>query len=163
MGKTKIKSESSTTQIISSKQTHVWTIKNWRQWIGCSENVNRKAVLSSDRIYVPLVLDDKNRITITNTCWQIIAFSQRLTNNYSGQKDTHAFRLIGHNDGIANDFIRRSFNSETLEKQWLLGPAINYKFPTRSLDMASRLNNCVRYHPTKDIIIRVNVNVVTSL
>jgi len=162
MRNTSIKSRSNTTNIIVSKQAHIWKIKNWAQWIGCSENGSTNAVLCSDKFYIPVVMNTGHGLANIITCWQVAAFPKRLPDNCVGRKDTLAFRLIGHNDSILEDLIKGTFKFETLEKRLLFGPKTCYEFPTRSLDVASNVNNCIRYHQKKDLTIRVHVNIVTS-
>ena len=160
------KAQFSNTRMVSSKATHTWKIKDWKQWIKCSEEEVDRAVLYSDRFYVPIMLDHKNGPTIVDTCWQIVASSHKLSNGYAGQKHTLAFRLVNYNDGIMKD-IRGSFNFETIQQRLLWRPEIIYKFPARPIDVGYKMNSLPpepvqqHYHKKNDLIIRVNLNIVS--
>merc|ERR1719361_114687 len=107
-----------------------------------------------------IVFNDKGS-SVVDTCWQIVAFPQKLADSSPGLKNCLAFRLVGHNDSIINENIRGSFNFETMEKTIFGGKATHSKFPSRSINISSKLNNCVRYYPNRNLIIRVNVNLIS--
>ena len=60
---------------------HTWTIRNWKDWINCSED-SKKSTIYSDVFTIPVCNGEATR-------WQILAFAKR---NVKTNKDYLAFR-----------------------------------------------------------------------
>ena len=61
---------------------HTWTIRNWKDWINCSED-SKKSTIYSDVFTIPVCEGE------AATRWQILAFAKR---NVKTNKDYLAFR-----------------------------------------------------------------------
>ena len=137
----------SLTEVTSFRGKHLWMIKNWKSWVGCSE---KPVVIQSDIFSIPIVNDEGNQELTT---WMIKAFPKRYAQE---NKDMLAFRLVC----LSKHVPKGSFHFETVTPSILGGHSPTNKFKPLPLDAAYHWMTFIRYHPGKDLIMKVKINIV---
>ena len=143
--------EGSETNLKTFKGKHSWSIKGWKNWMSCSENLE-KTTLYSDTFTVPVDYGDQDNI---QTKWQIKAF---LKHDPQQKKEYLAFRLVSLNEVTP----RGTFHFES--KCWgiLCGVTTHTRFAALPLDAANKWATCIRMHPSEDLIMCVKIKIVVA-
>ena len=128
---------------------HLWMIKNWKSWVGCSE---KPVIIHSEVFTIPIV-DEEGQEKLTH--WQIKAFPKRYAQE---NKDMLAFRLVC----LSKHVPKGSFHFETVTPSALGGHTSTNKFKPLPLDAAYHWMTCIRLHPGKDLIMKVKIKIVVA-
>lgn len=131
---------------------HVWTIRNWKAWLGCSESRSKcEAAIYSEKFGIPIVNEDGEE---EMTWWQIKAYPKK---NDLNNKNMLAFRLISHNTQTP----KGSFYFETITNTFLGFHTWISKFKPLPLDGAYHWMTCITHYPHKDLKLKVKLRIVT--
>jgi len=149
-------SSSSMTTVSQNVGEHRWTIQNWRGWLNCSER--QGADLFSSPFFVVLAHGqghDQGQWERQEVAFMIKAFPKK---NREMGHDMLAFRLVC----LASKPPKGTFKFKTVATGILGGQTTVSSFSALPIDAAHHWVTCVRYHPEKDLTIRVKVNVVST-
>ena len=134
-----------TTEIVHYKAEYLWTIKNWKPWLNSTSDFLRSSVFYAN------TLDEDG-------CPKVFKFQLMAKPHIAPSgKQVIGFKLL-----VLDSMVPRGyFKFKLLKKNFRMFASV--KWDPIPFQQANQTISCLFYHPSKTIILKVELNIIVPL